>query len=426
MPVQSRNPPDNTRSSENQHASQFHTSASLQNHLRSNTPSHFPHLTGQTAPMQPTQTSAAVTLGPIISPPITRQRQLEDQLSETIIEKMALEKHNFQLREQDLNLRGQILVHQKQSADLREQLFNLQEKSKHSERNACDASEAYDLELSRFKTKVSDKLQQFSVRRREADDRFATALNEAQKSRTETLQNSEHLVSSVLLELQGRKVGSNEGIQSPAEQPQEMPRQRQPISSRISSSGGNHGDPSTGSGPRAPTVSMVEDEPAVGTAASPQAPDKASKKRSAVVEASGAAASKERGVAKRIRTADQNSPHCEEEELGQSYPGVKSLLAKDDASYQEALEHLYHDGKQRAEDTSREQMKVTSNGEGMAMLFHPKNPAWKANASIQKSSATGGNKGDGSSASMGGPFERTTLDIAPRQTRLQRGRPKEQ
>ncbi|MDI1487993.1 MAG: hypothetical protein OHK93_007267 [Ramalina farinacea] len=304
---------------------------------------------------------------------------------------MALEKDNFQLREQDLNLRGQILVHQKESADLREQLFNLQEKSKHSERNACDAAEAYDFELSRFKTKVSDKLQQFSLRRRQADDRYATALNEAQRSRTESLQDSEHLVSSAVRELQGRKVGSNEGIQSPAEQPQEMPRQRQPISSRISSQGVNHGDSSAGSGPRAPTVSMVEDEPAVGTAASPQAPDKASKRRSAVVEASGAAASRERGVAKKVKTADQNSAHREEKRFGRSYPAIDSLLGKDEVAYQEALEQIGAKTPPIPEESSYERLKVVVGAKGMPR----KGFLGKTDASSQESSGTGGKKANG-------------------------------
>ena len=132
---------------------------------------------------------------------------------------------------------------------------------------------------------------------------------------------------------------TNDRTQTPAEQPQEVPQRRKSIFRGFSSSGGNYGDQLTDSN-RVTTAKTTKDDQAAGTAPSPQAPDKASKKRSAVVEASEVAVSGERNMAKRVKTADQKSPLYEEGVFGRASPNVRSLQGKDDVASQEALGQL--------------------------------------------------------------------------------------
>lgn len=282
-------------------------------------------------------------------------------------ENLTLVKQNLQLRERDLKLQGQLLVSHSETADLREQLFNLEERSRHIERNACDAAEAHRLELSRFKATVSDGLNESSVRRREVDDKFASDLNAALELRREGLEDCERLVAAAVGDLQEGKFGTNDGVQTAAEQPKEMSQPRRSVFGGISHSDGNHGTCSAG-GASVPTAKMVEHEQAAGTAASPRVPDTASKKRGMVAESSGGAALRERGVAKKVKIADQNSPHREDEErFGRTYPAINSLLGKDDVTYEKALEQLGPNNLQGLDDSSREQMKKPGNPEGIVV-----------------------------------------------------------
>ena len=124
---------------------------------------------------------------------------------------MALEKHNLQLRDEDIELQEQI-------ANLKEQLFNQQETSKRFQRDACDAAEGQELELSRFKVTVSDGVRESSIKRNQVEDKFASNMNAALKLRKEGLQNCDHLVDLAISELQESEDISKEKIQTPAKQ----------------------------------------------------------------------------------------------------------------------------------------------------------------------------------------------------------------
>lgn len=344
MPNQSRKPSISTKPSENQNTSHCPTSHSPQNHLTSKTAPSSPNSIRQNRHLQSTPKPATL---PVLDPAIAKQRQLEDQLSKTKEESLALEKQNLKLRKLDIEFQGQILIEHGKIADLREQLFNAQERSKHLERNA----ERHELELSRFRDTVSKALKESSIRRRQVNEECASDLSAVLKLSMDNLEGCDHLLAAALGKSQEPKVGSSGTVQSPAEQPQEVTQLRISIFGGVSNSGDNCSDRSASGSTRAPTARMVQDEQAADTAVNPLAVDTGSRKRSVGVESSGEAVLRERGVAKKIRTADQNNPHCEEERFGNSYPGVKSLLAKDDASYQKVLDQLDHDGKQRADDT---------------------------------------------------------------------------
>ena len=299
-------------------------------------------------PMQCTQKAVAL---PVTNPVIAKQRELEDQLSKK-------EQENISLVKQNLELQGQI-------ADLREQLFNLQETSRHIERNASDAVEGQKLELSHFKVTVSNGLKEASIKRRQAAEKFTSDLNAALSSRMENLEDCDHLLVAAMGVLQEGEAGSNDKVQTPAEQPQEVPQARRSIFGGESSSTGNHTDHFTDGG-RVATAKMVEDDQAASNASSPRAPDTASKKRSAAVESSAKAVSKKGGAAKKVKTAKQKSPCGEEETFGRPYPCVNSLLAKDDATYQQVIGQLGPKNSPPLDESSRERLTVSVGAKAMA------------------------------------------------------------
>ena len=121
-----------------------------------------------------------------------------------------------------------------------EQLFDLQEKSRHIKRKAFDAEEGHKHQLSRFRDTVSNGLKEYSIRQRQIDEKSASALHAALKSRSKSLEDCDDLMAAAVGELQGGKPGSNDGVPTSAESPQEVPQPRRSIFGRDSSSGGNH------------------------------------------------------------------------------------------------------------------------------------------------------------------------------------------
>lgn len=85
------------------------------------------------------------------------------------------------------------------------------------------------------------------------------------------------------------------------------------ISGGISTSDGNHGSRSAG-GTSVPTAKLVEHEQAASTAASPRVSGIASKKSGVIVKSWGTAVLRERGMAKKVKIADQDSLYREDEE----------------------------------------------------------------------------------------------------------------
>ena len=371
MPTQLQDPPSKGRPSENKDTSQPHISTSLQKHLTSDAVSNPSDSARQKTQMQPEQQTTAL---PFLNPAIRKQRELEDQLSKTIIENLALAKQNVQLQGQVLQLEGQLLIPKGEIANLKEQLFNLQDKNKHLERKAFDSAEGHKLEMSQFRAAVSKAFNESSVQQRQIDDQFASVLHAALQSRRERLQGCDHLVTAAMGDIQERKLGSSDAVPTSAESPQEMPQPRKSIFGGDSDSGANHSARHT-STIRLPTLQWIEDNQATGASPSLRLPDTTSKKRSSAVESSGEAVSKGRGKAKKPKTTDQKSP-----------PAMSSLLGKDDVANPKALEQT---GTKNAPtlDESRERPAVVVG----AKTIPRKGFTGKTDASLQES-GTGGKK----------------------------------
>ncbi|MDI1492653.1 MAG: hypothetical protein OHK93_004435 [Ramalina farinacea] len=131
----------------------------------------------------------------------------------------------------------------------------------------------------------------------------------------------------------------------------EVPQPRRSIFDGDSSSSGNHSDQSTDSS-RITTAKITKNDQAAATAPSPRTPDKALEKRSIQAASSGAAVLRERGAAKRVKTADEKSPQRKVEVFGRAYFGGKSLLGKDDVVYQKVLEQSGQGEMRQADDSS--------------------------------------------------------------------------